>query len=115
MREVDNRLAVSVEVATKVCLQFWCAKGRPGRRRLRTVRGGYRGDTLGAMALCDRVGAMHRLTLLGVTDVCVVGAIGVIQLADRSTSPPRGARRSVRACGCGPSAISSMRCRPVSR
>jgi len=67
------------------------------------------------MALCDRVGAMHRLTLLGVTDVRVVGAIGVIQLADRSTSPRRAARRSIGACGCGPSAISSMRCRPVSR
>jgi adenosylmethionine-8-amino-7-oxononanoate aminotransferase len=48
--------SVAVEVAIKMCLQ-----ARPGRQRLLTVRGGYHGDTLGAMAVCDPVGGMHRL------------------------------------------------------
>jgi adenosylmethionine-8-amino-7-oxononanoate aminotransferase len=53
--------SVSVEVAIKMCLQFQRALGRAGRTRLLTVRGGYHGDTFGAMALCDPVGGMHSL------------------------------------------------------
>jgi adenosylmethionine-8-amino-7-oxononanoate aminotransferase len=53
--------SVSVEVAIKMCLQYWRAQGRPERRRLLTVRGGYHGDTFGAMAISDPVGGMHRL------------------------------------------------------
>src|ERR1700716_1505000 len=53
--------SVSVEVAIKMCLQFQRAAGRAGRVRLLTVRGGYHGDTFGAMAVCDPVGGMHRL------------------------------------------------------
>ena len=53
--------SVSVEVAIKLCLQYQRACGRPGRTRLLTVRGGYHGDTAGAMALCDPVGGMHSL------------------------------------------------------
>jgi adenosylmethionine-8-amino-7-oxononanoate aminotransferase len=53
--------SVSVEVAIKICLQYQRARGRPGRTRLLTVRGGYHGDTFGAMAVCDPVGGMHRL------------------------------------------------------
>ena len=53
--------SVSVEVAIKLCLQFQRAVGRPQRTRLLTVRGGYHGDTAGAMALCDPVGGMHSL------------------------------------------------------
>ena len=48
--------SVSVEVAIKMCLQ-----ARPGRRRMLTVRGGYHGDTFGAMAVCDPINGMHRL------------------------------------------------------
>lgn len=48
--------SVSVEVAIKLCLQ-----ARPGRPRLLTVRGGYHGDTFGAMAVCDPEAGMHRL------------------------------------------------------
>jgi adenosylmethionine-8-amino-7-oxononanoate aminotransferase len=51
--------SVSVEVAIKLCLQFQRATGRPERARLLTVRGGYHGDTFGAMAVCDPVGGMH--------------------------------------------------------
>jgi adenosylmethionine---8-amino-7-oxononanoate aminotransferase len=64
--------SVSVEVAIKMCLQ-----ARPGRRRLITVRGGYHGDTFGAMAICDPEGGMHRLWR---------GALAEHVFADR---PPR--------------------------
>jgi adenosylmethionine-8-amino-7-oxononanoate aminotransferase len=51
--------SVSVEVAIKMCMQYQRACGRPRRTRLLTVRGGYHGDTLGAMAVCDPIGGMH--------------------------------------------------------
>jgi len=53
--------SVSVEVAIKLCLQFQHAQGRMERTRLLTVRGGYHGDTAGAMAVCDPVSGMHSL------------------------------------------------------
>ncbi|MGP0102740.1 MAG: adenosylmethionine--8-amino-7-oxononanoate transaminase [Solirubrobacteraceae bacterium] len=53
--------SVSVEVAIKLCLQYQRALGRTGRTRLLTVRGGYHGDTTGAMAVCDPIGGMHSL------------------------------------------------------
>ena len=53
--------SVAVEVAIKMCLQYRQARGETRRRRLLTVRGGYHGDTFGAMAVCDPVNGMHRL------------------------------------------------------
>jgi adenosylmethionine---8-amino-7-oxononanoate aminotransferase len=53
--------SVSVEVAIKLCFQYQRALGHTGRTRLLTVRGGYHGDTAGAMAVCDPVGGMHSM------------------------------------------------------
>jgi adenosylmethionine---8-amino-7-oxononanoate aminotransferase len=53
--------SVSVEVAIKMCLQYQRSRGRPGKHRLMTWRGGYHGDTFGAMSVCDPDGGMHAL------------------------------------------------------
>ena len=53
--------SVAVEVAAKMCFQYWRSQGRPERSRLLTWRGGYYGDTLHPMSLCDPDTGMHHL------------------------------------------------------
>ncbi|MEV8533359.1 adenosylmethionine--8-amino-7-oxononanoate transaminase [Streptomyces sp. NPDC051211] len=53
--------SVAVEVAVKMCLQYWRSVGRSGKTRLLTWRGGYHGDTWQPMAVCDPDGGMHEL------------------------------------------------------
>ncbi|MFD6881307.1 adenosylmethionine--8-amino-7-oxononanoate transaminase [Rhodococcus sp. DT1] len=53
--------SVSVEVAVKIALQYQRAVGRPERHRLLTWRGGYHGDTLAPMSVCDPEGGMHAM------------------------------------------------------
>ncbi|WP_370943181.1 adenosylmethionine--8-amino-7-oxononanoate transaminase [Amycolatopsis sp. cg5] len=53
--------SVSVEVAIKMCLQYWQSVGKTAKRKLLTWRGGYHGDTFHPMSVCDPDGGMHAL------------------------------------------------------
>jgi len=53
--------SVAVEIAMKMALQFHLNQGRRGRTRFLAFRGGYHGDTLATMTVCDPEEGMHAL------------------------------------------------------
>jgi adenosylmethionine-8-amino-7-oxononanoate aminotransferase len=48
-----------MEIAIKIAFQYWLQRGEPQRRRFVSLRGGYHGDTLGAVAL-GGIDVMHQ-------------------------------------------------------
>lgn len=72
--------SVSVEIAMKIAVQYWINKGVKGRTRFISFRGGYHGDTLAAMSVCDPDEGMHSL---------FKGAIAEQLITDLPTTPER--------------------------
>lgn len=53
--------SVAVEVAMKMAIQHRLNKGERGRTRMLAFKGGYHGDTIATMAVCDPDEGMHSL------------------------------------------------------
>jgi adenosylmethionine-8-amino-7-oxononanoate aminotransferase len=51
--------SVAVEIAMKMAQQFWINRGEPRKTRFVAFKGGYHGDTTGAMAVSDPDAGMH--------------------------------------------------------
>ncbi len=69
--------SVSVEIAMKIAVQYWINKKERGRTRFVSFKGGYHGDTLAAMSVCDPDEGMHAL---------FKGAIAEQHIADLPTN-----------------------------
>ncbi|MBR1375228.1 MAG: adenosylmethionine--8-amino-7-oxononanoate transaminase [Cardiobacteriaceae bacterium] len=52
--------SIAVEVAIKIALQYQ-QNNNPNKTKILTVRGGYHGDSFGAMSVCDPTNGMHFL------------------------------------------------------
>lgn len=53
--------SVAVEIAMKMALQYWINRDVRGRTRFLAFLGGYHGDTLATMTVCDPQEGMHQL------------------------------------------------------
>jgi len=53
--------SVAVEVAMKMATQYWLNQGIRGRNKFVAFKGGYHGDTVATMAVCDPEEGMHAL------------------------------------------------------
>lgn len=53
--------SVAIDVAMKMAVQFWRETGHPNKQKFIALQGGYHGDTLGSMSLCDPTTGMHHL------------------------------------------------------
>ncbi|MBX9826364.1 MAG: adenosylmethionine--8-amino-7-oxononanoate transaminase [Xanthobacteraceae bacterium] len=51
--------SVAVEIAMKMARQYWINRGERSRTKFIAFKGGYHGDTTGAMAVTDPDGGMH--------------------------------------------------------
>jgi adenosylmethionine-8-amino-7-oxononanoate aminotransferase len=53
--------SVAIEIAMKMAQQYWINRGEPKKTKFVAFKGGYHGDTTGAMALSDPDGGMHEV------------------------------------------------------
>lgn len=53
--------SVAVEIAMKMAVQYWINRGAGSRTKFVAFKGGYHGDTTGAMAVSDPDEGMHKL------------------------------------------------------
>src|SRR4029078_3955761 len=74
--------SVSVEIAMKMALQFWINRGVAGRTRFLSFLGGYHGDTLATMTVCDPEEGMHSL-FAGVLPAQIIAPLPVDDASER--------------------------------
>jgi adenosylmethionine-8-amino-7-oxononanoate aminotransferase len=73
--------SVAVEIAMKMALQFHINRGVQGRTRFVSFRGGYHGDTLATMTVCDPEEGMHAL-FAGVMPAQVIADLPVDEASE---------------------------------
>lgn len=90
--------SVSVEIAMKMALQYWINRGVAGKTQFLGFLGGYHGDTLATMTVCDPEEGMHRL-FAGVLPNQHMAALPVDEASDAALEA------LLDAVGCGIAAI----------